>query len=1384
MSLASKLGTWFRRSSLHRKRTPFRKERLRLESLEDRVVLDVGEFEAVHFASGLYYDLLNRQPTLAEAGMWSNALQHHLTFAQAAQDFVLSSEYKANVIQGYYQNYLGRAADPAGLAGWLGLMQQGFNSQNILAGFLTSSEYFTEHGSTAAGWISGLYQDLLNRSPDTASFNVWVQDFQNGLPPNTLEWAIETSPEAYGVAVSRMYHAILGRDASVAEISGWVTAMSQGLTLEGLALSFAASPEYVAQQQGVDLPFADVHPLQHFPIPNTGFLNINGAVAGGGLNLSPASGASLNNNSGIRSNVNGAPGTPPSGPAPTPVQLVNNTWVPIGPAPINGGQVPGGGAVTGRIDGLAADPTNANTIFIAAAGGGVWKTTDGGTTWTPETDNVGELTMGAIALASSNPMILYAGTGEGDNSGDSYYGSGLLLSTDGGHSWDFSTTNVFNRKAITKIAVDPSNPSTVLVAVADAPINGISGGNGIWKSTDGGMTFMNTTASISTSADYTDVVFATPTTTTPATLYMAIGSDFGDSANGVYTSTDGGNTWSKSGNFPAGTADGVIRVALSTATPTTVYASVSDPATGGLLKMEKSTDGGMTWTQLSGVPNYLNRQGFFDSTLAVDPKDANKVYAGGAGDPNAQGSEFVASTDGGNTWFDVSGIRQNNGPHADHHAIGFDANGKLLVGNDGGIWRLDSLDTTTNPPTPTWTDLNGNLNITTFVGIALDHNNPGVAYGGSQDNGREKFTGDTAWQHIQDGDGGIIHVDPNNSQTVYGEFFGISLQRSDDGGATWTDKTTGIGSNDISNFYVPFVIDPSNSNRLILGTNRVYESTNRADSWTPLSTPNSGGWNTGIPIAAVAVAANDPMTIYALTYDGKIWVTNNHGTSWMERDLPSGFTETIPDVLDSGHIAVDPADRNTAYVVRSDFNSSSGTSNGLVWKTTDGGQNWTDITFNLGNIPVNVIAIDKRPDHMNTLYIGTEGASGSVMFLPQGAVRWADLGTGLPNVRVTSIDLDQTNDILAVGTYGRGMWEFTYTHGGGGGGPGLSINDVSAVRPTTGTAPLVFTVTLGQASSQTVTVDFATQDNTALAGVDYMPAMGTLTFSPNVTTQTITVQVIGKLDPTTTTFFVNLTNPVNTTISKGMGTGTIIANTGLAINDVTGSRSRFGLVPFNFTVTLGQASSQSVTVGFTTQDSTAVANVDYVPNAGTLSFSPGVMSQTFTVQVIGSTDPNTKVFFVNLSNATNASIVRGQGIGTIRPFVPPPPADRFEPNDSSDRATNFGILPAGVEIFNNLSIIDHANGLPDVDWYRWTTSQAGTFGAQITYVPLVGTDLHMRLFMLDASGVLHQIASSRNIGATLQSFAVRVTAGETLLLWVYGFNHTQAGYNMAVDLGP
>jgi photosystem II stability/assembly factor-like uncharacterized protein len=695
----------------------------------------------------------------------------------------------------------------------------------------------------------------------------------------------------------------------------------------------------------------------------------------------------------------------------TSIPLNSVSWTPIGPAGVSGTSGFGGGnggPASGRINGIAADPANPNTIYVAATGGGVWKTTNGGTSWTPLTDNQITTMMGSIAIAPSDPNVIYAGTGQADNSGDSYYGRGILKSTDGGNTWTLVGNSNFNRKAVMKIVINPTDSRTAYAAVSTPDNNGLAGGNGIWKTTDGGNTWTNTTTSITTNNDFTDVVMDN---TNPLILYAAVGSGGGSANNGVYKTIDGGLTWAIAGNFPKGNANGRISLAIANSMTSEVAASVSDPATDGLKYLLLTTDSGATWTNLTAVPSYLGGQGSYDNTVAISPTNPNIIIAAGVTNYSASPpfNMVVESRDGGNTWSDITVDGTGGEPHTDEHASTFDASGRYLVGGDGGIWRLNNA----VPATLKWQDINSNLQTIQFVGTALDPTNGDIVYGGSQDNGTEKFNDNKSWKQVFGGDGGYVAVDSSNTQTVYNENFGISLHRSDDGGVTWQNVTTGIG-NDPSNFYVPYTIDPSNPSHLLYGTNRIYTSTNRGNSWSALFTPGSNGWNSTVPVRWISISPADPKTIYATTDDAKIFVSTDGGSNWVEHDVPTAH-DAISMVIAS------PNDPKTAFATRDAFNG--GANTGHLFETTDGGSTWKDISGNLPNIPSQSFADDVRPGN-SRLYVGTDEG---VYFSKDGGNTWAVFKTGLPNVIVTNLELNTNLNILEAGTYGRGVFEIRAT---------------------------------------------------------------------------------------------------------------------------------------------------------------------------------------------------------------------------------------------------------------------------------------------------------------------------------------------------------------------
>ncbi|MHB1425709.1 MAG: hypothetical protein ACYC3I_21280 [Gemmataceae bacterium] len=726
--------------------------------------------------------------------------------------------------------------------------------------------------------------------------------------------------------------------------------------------------------------------------------------------------------------------------------LLTAAWMPIGPAPIltNNNDIPGNGPVSGRVTGIAADPHNADTVYIATAGGGIWKTTDAtaaSPTWTPLTDRLTDkirnplpIFMGAIAETDatsgtySGNQIVYAGTGEAN--GVSYsYGNGILVSKDGGSTWTLTQgpNDAFSGEAVSKIVIDYSADSTGATAFAAVSYNpaangiptyGSTGHTGIWETTDFGQTWKNVTHlfGLSNTDSWSDVAIDPHT---PSTLYAA-DSTSGSTDYGIWKSADGGVTWTLLTPGLSGSSDQRIALALyDDGTTNELIASVA--TSSGDVLMLKSTDGGNTFTKLI-VTDYLGDQGNYDNTVAIDPLDPNYIYAGGSNKPDDAGIHAVGnveSFDGGNSWYIISQDHSGNGPHQDEHAAVFDANDNLLDGSDGGVFRLTVGPTPTAAEyqTQTWSDLTGNLQITQFYGIAVDPTN-GAVYGGSQDNGVEKYTGALGWDVIEWGDGGIIRVDPTNHNVVYTELNVISLDVSFNGGTSLTSITSGIKVQRKGDRIAPYVLDSSGD--IYYGTDYLNFSSNHGTSWTQIGTPGTPDFNPNdAPIDAIAVSPTDNNVVY-VSAGGKIFVTQNaqaggSNVTWSQFDLPNNASTNGLGDFGQDALAVDPSDSSggTAYAVVPGSSSGSG----RVFMTTNFGETWTDITGNLPNTHVNAVTVSPNG---KTVFIGTDVG---VYSTSTGGETWTRFGTGLPNAKVTDLEYVPSLHLLAAGTYGRGVWE-------------------------------------------------------------------------------------------------------------------------------------------------------------------------------------------------------------------------------------------------------------------------------------------------------------------------------------------------------------------------
>src|SRR5437588_3183334 len=529
-----------------------------------------------------------------------------------------------------------------------------------------------------------------------------------------------------------------------------------------------------------------------------------------------------------------------------------STWTSIGPRPTDLGSIY---VTAGRVNAIAIDPRDNNVVYMGAAAGGIWKTTDGGINWRPLTDGEASLASGAIAIDPTNPDTVYAGTGEENFAIDSYYGAGILKSTDGGASW----TNIvgpFVRTTIGALAISPSN-SQILLA---------SSRIGIFRSSDGAATWTQVMGGTATS------VLFDPTNGNIA--YAAIGNISGGASNGVFRSTDGGQTFQRltgSGSSALPTLNvGRIEIAIAPSTPSTLYVGISNSSNasfGSLLGIYKTTDSGSTWNNLN-APNICANvaQCWYDMTIRVHPKNPDIVFAFGS-------VTMTRTLNGGATWSSLNRIGPNGVEiHVDEHYLAFTNDGtKLYVANDGGMYSTTNITDPVNQVN--WTELNDTLAITQFYpGISIHPSNANISFGGAQDNGTQRYLGAVSWNDVTCGDGGFTAIDAAIPTIAYAACQNIDIRKTINSGGTWTNAVSGINQNDNVQFIPPLVIDPSNPQVRYFGTYRVWQTVNGAGTWLPASPDLSG---TRATIKTIAPAPGDPNTVYTGFQIGKVFMTSN-----------------------------------------------------------------------------------------------------------------------------------------------------------------------------------------------------------------------------------------------------------------------------------------------------------------------------------------------------------------------------------------------------------------------------------------------------------------------------------------------------------------------------
>jgi photosystem II stability/assembly factor-like uncharacterized protein len=685
-----------------------------------------------------------------------------------------------------------------------------------------------------------------------------------------------------------------------------------------------------------------------------------------------------------------------------------------------------GPAVTsGRVVGFAVHPKDRSPNYAAVASGGVWKTVNAGTPWTPVFDNEGSFSIGCVVLDPKNPNVVWVGTGENNNQRSVAYGDGVYKSVDGGKTW--ANTGLKQSEHVAKIDIDPRDSDTVYVA-APGPLWGPGGDRGLFKTTDGGKTWAPL-LKLDEHTGVTDVVIdpRNPDVIVAAShqrrrhVWTII---HGGPGSALHRSTDGGKTWRKvTAGLPT-VELGRIGLAQAPTDPDTIYATVeAADKQGGVFR---STDGGVTWEKR----NPFDAQAQYYSHPVVDPTNKDRVFL--------MHVRIQVSDDGGKTFAPLGEPFK----HVDNHEMWIDPRqpSYYLCGCDGGVYEsFDRGETWRFKP---------NLPITQFYDVTCDQGGPFYhVYGGTQDNftlggpARSRSANGIAnsdWFVVQGGDGFHCKVDPTDPNTVYAEFQYGGLCRFDrrTGQRVQIQPQPGAGEPPLRwNWDSPLVISPHDHKRLYFAANRLFRSDDRGDSWTAVSPdltrqldrnqlpvmgrtwgPDAvfrhGSTSLYGNIVALAESPKQAGLLYVGTDDGLLQVSEDGGKAWRKVD-------TFPGVPDRTYVSKIVASQHAGPVVYAAFNNHQNADFApYLLRSHDAGKTWTSIA---GDLPARGSVYCLAEDHVDPdlLFCGTEFG---LFVTLDGGKKWHRIKNGLPTILVKDLAIQKGMNDLIVGTFGRGMY--------------------------------------------------------------------------------------------------------------------------------------------------------------------------------------------------------------------------------------------------------------------------------------------------------------------------------------------------------------------------
>lgn len=647
--------------------------------------------------------------------------------------------------------------------------------------------------------------------------------------------------------------------------------------------------------------------------------------------------------------------------------LLSNNWQAIGPfsGPGNLGQSVRLGI--GRMNCVAQHPLDSNILYVGTMGGGIWKTTDAGITWTCLDENLPSMSISDIAINPIHPDTIFAATGDavGNYFGSSdyhqgHYSCGIMMSTDGGNTWTQTGFNYqqMQKQNIYRIVIDPVETKNLLVGCD----------NGLYRSTDAGATW--------TQLDATRI-YDIQINPLDASKYYAITND----GLKLKRSNDGGASFhvTNSVSFPGGPR--LTRVRVSAADTSKIY------VVRGLGHLWRSTNAGQTFQLVKNFGPLFQHQGDYDKALAISPVDINVMLIGLV--------PLIKSVNEGATFAIIDSMDSyNNGLHVDFHEMEFSIfnSNTLYAVNDGGVYVSHDIG-------ETWTSLNNGMNVTQYYKMSSSDLNPDLVMGGAQDNGPQLFNGED-WYVLIYADGMSCSFDKADENTAYASTQNGAVYRSNDGGVTFPQFITPDGF--IGDWITPHLANPLYTKKLFLGGDKMYASYNKGDSWQIISPV----LDSDLFITSIAQSPADTLTLYAASYRN-LFVTHDNGLNW------SNITTGLPAA--SAFITnVKTADNNanTVYVTFSGFQNGE-----KVYKTTDAGISWTNISGTLPNVPFNTIVIQNNSN--NDMYAGCDFG---VFYKNDTMTDWVDFSPNLPGVIVSDLDINYRSSKLYAATHGRGIY--------------------------------------------------------------------------------------------------------------------------------------------------------------------------------------------------------------------------------------------------------------------------------------------------------------------------------------------------------------------------